>query len=139
MGLQDLKIVDDKRGQLTGKFKGSRLTLLKFSHRDERARKIMLFLCDCGNQKKIRLDHVQGGLVKSCGCLTKERKHDLEQLKRMREMPSRLENLRKVKKETISPNKGKIRIEDPIGSGKYRFVKYNELASMYYGVDVESF
>ena len=34
-----------------------------------------------------------------------------------------------------SPNKGKIRIEDPIGSKKYRYITEEELTALYYALD----
>ena len=30
------------------------------------------FRCDCGNECTVRLDHVRGGLIQSCGCLWRE-------------------------------------------------------------------
>ena len=33
----------------------------------------VLCVCDCGNQKEIRLDHLESGATTSCGCLQKER------------------------------------------------------------------
>lgn len=31
------------------------------------------FRCDCGNKCTVRIDHVRGGLIQSCGCLWTER------------------------------------------------------------------
>ena len=134
MGLQDTEI----KGQMTGRIKGTRLTVVKFSHRDDKYRKIMLFRCDCGNYKKIRLHHVQRMEIKSCGCLQKEFKHPPDHMEKMRASPKRLPNLRKVKASTPSERKGKIRIEVPAGSKKYKYITEQELFSIYYGVEVES-
>lgn len=40
-----------KLPQQTGKIKGTRLTVVKFSHREKNS-KVMLFKCDCGNYKR---------------------------------------------------------------------------------------
>ncbi len=57
---------------VTGRIKGTQLTVVKYSHRDEKYRKVYLFRCDCGESKKIRMDNVQRNQTKSCGCLQKE-------------------------------------------------------------------
>ena len=131
MGLQDCEVKE----QQTGKIKGTRLTVVKFSHRDHAYRKICLFECECGNFKKIRLDRFQRLEIKSCGCLRREYEWTPEHMQKMRDTPSRLPNLRKKKASTPSFNKGKIRIEDPIGSKKYRYVTESELTEMYYSVE----
>jgi len=127
-----------QKPQMVGKIKGTRLTVVKFSHRDDKYRKIMLFRCDCGNYKKIRLHHVQRLEIKSCGCLQKEFQHQPDHMEKMRASPKRLPNLRKVKASTPSERKGKIRIEVPEGSRRYKYVTEQELFSIYYGVEVES-
>ena len=53
-------------------------------------------------------------------------------MKKMRDTPSRLPNLRKAKKSKPGFNKGMIRIEDPPGSKKYRYVTDQELTEMFY-------
>lgn len=128
MGLQDVEV----RAQETGKIKGTRLTVVKFSHRDNAYRKICLFRCECGELKKIRLDRVQRLEIKSCGCLRREYEWTPEHMKKMRDTPSRLPNLRKAKKSKPGFNKGMIRIEDPPGSKKYRYVTDQELTEMFY-------
>ena len=133
MGLQDCEV--ERKPQMTGKIEGTRLTVVKFSHRDNAYRKICLFECECGTFKKIRLDRVQRQEIKSCGCLRREYEWTPEHMQKMRDTPTRLPNLRKKKASTPSFNKGKIRIEDPIGSKQYRYVTESELAEMYYSVE----
>ena len=41
----------------------------------EKGRRKGKFRCDCGNTKYIRIDAVDGGLVRSCGCLYAERRN----------------------------------------------------------------
>jgi len=65
----------------TGKMKGTRLTVIKYSHTVNK-KSIYLFRCDCGNEKKLRMDHVQQGEIVSCGC---------------RQAEARIENLEKTK------------------------------------------
>ena len=122
--------------QQIGRIKGTRLTALRFSQRDNGGKKVMWFKCDCGNEKRIRMDHVQCGNTKSCGCMGIEHQSDHEHLRRMRSMPKRLENLKKYYETNVPANTGKIRIEEPIGSGKFKYVTEDELFSMYYGVEV---
>ena len=77
----------------------------------------------------------------SCGCLLAANKTP-EYMKKIRDDPKRIPNLRaKHKSRTMnyrkeSSNKGKIRIEDPIGSKKYRYITEQELTAMYYEADV---
>ncbi len=124
--------------QVTGKIKGTRLTVVSFSHRDEGYRKVMLFRCDCGNYKKIRLHHVQRLEIKSCGCLQKEFKHTSEHMEKMRANPKRLPNLREQKKSNPPANKGMIRIYQYPGSktdkGKICYVSDAELNAISLGV-----
>ena len=124
--------------QETGKIKGTRLTVVKFLYRDEAYRKVVLFKCDCGNYKKIRLHHVQRLEIKSCGCLQKEFKHTSEHMKKMRASPKRLPNLRKQKRENPSVNKGMIRICQRPGSktdkGKICYVSDADLNAISLGV-----
>tara|TARA_B100000214_G_scaffold238946_1_gene174761 strand:- start:3706 stop:3924 length:219 start_codon:yes stop_codon:yes gene_type:complete len=63
-----------------------------------------------------------------------------EYMSKIRESPKRIPNLRAKYKsgnyQKQKPNKGKIRIEDPIGSKRYRYVTEEELTAMYYEADV---
>lgn len=45
-----------------------KLVAISFSHRTKSRHTVWLFKCDCGNNKKIRLDNVVRGRQKSCGC-----------------------------------------------------------------------
>ena len=128
------------KAQMTGKIPGTKLTMIRYSHYHN-GRRYTLYECECGNQKKIRADHVKPDNTKSCGCMLAEIKTP-EHLAKLRESPKRIPNLRakhasgtmKYRKE--SSNKGKIRIEDPIGSKRYRYVTEEELTAMYYEADV---
>ena len=53
--------------------KYGRLLAIKRLTSEIKGRSYWLFKCECGKEKKIRLDQVVGGLVKSCGCLHKEK------------------------------------------------------------------
>ena len=125
---------------MTGKIPGTLLTLIRYSH-THKTRRYNLYECDCGNQKRIRADHVSPDNTMSCGCLLAANKTP-EYMDKLRADPKRLPNLRakhasgtmNYRKE--SSNKGKIRIEDPIGSKKYRYITEEELTAMYYEADV---
>jgi hypothetical protein len=56
---------------LTGKVFG-RLTVIRFSHRDNRYISYWECLCECGEHKIVRYDHLCRGAIKSCGCYGKE-------------------------------------------------------------------
>jgi hypothetical protein len=56
---------------LTGRIFG-RLTVIRFSHRDNRYVSYWECLCECGQCKIVRYDHLCTGAVKSCGCYRKE-------------------------------------------------------------------
>ncbi len=58
----DLSIVGARYGRLT----------IKEIIKKIKWKLYVLCLCDCGKEKKIRLDHLKGGLTKSCGCLQQE-------------------------------------------------------------------
>ena len=60
-----------KEIEYTGQ-KFGRLTAIKFSHRNKKSKSYWLFKCDCGKEKAIRTDGVISGIVKSCGCLSRE-------------------------------------------------------------------
>lgn len=55
------------RKDLTGK-KFNKLTVLSFSHMDEKHRSYYLCLCECGNKKIIKGQSLLQGDIKSCGC-----------------------------------------------------------------------
>lgn len=59
--------VKDITGQQFG-----RLTVLYRLHNNHKKDAYWLCVCDCGNLKEVRLDHLQNGNSKSCGCLAKE-------------------------------------------------------------------
>lgn len=48
--------------------KWNRLTLIKRTRKEGRNQWFAIFLCDCGNQKEMRIDGVTNGHAKSCGC-----------------------------------------------------------------------
>ena len=124
---------------MTGKIPGTLLTLIRYSHY-EKGKRYNIYECECGTQKKIRSDHVSPDNTMSCGCLLAANKTP-EYMKKIRNDPKRLPNLRaKHQSGTMnyrkeSPNKGKIRIEHPIGSKKYRYITEEELTALYYALD----
>ena len=124
------------KGQVTGKIKGTKLTMIRYSHHDEDGRRVNLYECECGNFKKIRADQVTGRryTTKSCGCVLASMKTP-EFMAKLRATPGRVEKLSKAMKGKPNPRKGMVRIEDPIGSGKYRFITEKELDDMFYGWD----
>jgi len=58
---------DDLAGRVYG-----RLTVLPFTKKDQRYSAYWLCQCSCGKKKFIRVDHLNSGRVKSCGCLNRE-------------------------------------------------------------------
>jgi len=52
--------------------KFGRLTVLRFAGKGKPGKLFYECLCDCGNIKTIRKDHLTGGRTKSCGCLRNE-------------------------------------------------------------------
>jgi len=52
--------------------KFGRLTVVKFSGYNKHKQSIWLFECECGNKKELILSKVKNGIIKSCGCITKE-------------------------------------------------------------------
>ena len=50
-----------------------RLVVLSLSDESTPKRKKWNCLCDCGNEKVVRQDHLKYGVTSSCGCLHKER------------------------------------------------------------------
>lgn len=59
------------REDLLGKHFG-RLIVEGFSHKNSQGKLYWLCKCACGEVAMIRADHLQRGLTKSCGCLTRE-------------------------------------------------------------------
>lgn len=57
--------------------KFGRLTALKVKGRDSHYNVFWLCLCDCGETKVIRSDHLISGKIRSCRCLQKETIRDL--------------------------------------------------------------
>ena len=49
--------------------KFTRLTVKKFSHKDERFRNWWICECDCGEKRVLHTGHLRSGNTKSCGCL----------------------------------------------------------------------
>jgi len=70
--------------------KFERLTVLKRVEKQNRKNSYWECLCDCGNKKIVRRQHLLSGNVRSCGCLAKEvssrvhTKHGLEHTKAYR-------------------------------------------------------
>lgn len=54
--------------------KHSKLTAIKFSHKDKHNKQHWLFKCDCGKEKIICVSDVKRRNTKSCGCLDIERR-----------------------------------------------------------------
>jgi len=57
-----------------------RLTVIKLDHRKRYqggSRGFYLCLCDCGNEKVVRRDHLTSNSTRSCGCLEKENRERL--------------------------------------------------------------
>lgn len=52
--------------------KFNRLTIVSFSHNDNRNRKHFYVKCDCGNEKIVQGSLMSSGNTKSCGCLIRE-------------------------------------------------------------------
>ena len=129
-----------RRLQITGKIPHTRLTMVRYSHHDQKHHRVNVYECDCGTMKRIRQDHVLNGDVKSCGCWGKQMKGP-ERMQQLRDLPQRMDNLKQAFKEgrirrghIPSPNKGRIRIEEPPGSGKYRYVTDQQLNDMFWGI-----
>tara|TARA_R100000808_G_scaffold410_3_gene2191 strand:+ start:4350 stop:4838 length:489 start_codon:yes stop_codon:yes gene_type:complete len=140
-------MVKDK-GQLTGKIDGSRLTMVRFSHRDKFGHRINVYRCDCGNYTKVYHQAVVQLNTKSCGCLQKE--YQPIAYKRMLKYDKkRRENHLKSCKGRSPLNKGKKRVDVLVdGEIKHKFVAENEVAkyekqfmrqltALYHGLDGE--
>ena len=56
---------------LTGS-KFNKLHVVCFSHKDKGGRSYFKCICDCGNEKIVRGNHIKNGSVKSCGCHRRE-------------------------------------------------------------------
>jgi len=53
--------------------KYNRLTVINFSHKDDKSRNWYVFECVCGNLRTLHTGNVTSGNTKSCGCLAKDR------------------------------------------------------------------
>ena len=115
-------------GQLTGRVAGSRLTCVRFSHRDKNGSRINLYKCSCGNYKKLYQQAVNSLNTKSCGCLKKELNPIV--YKRMRKSEKkRRENHLKACIGRPPKNKGQKRVEILVdGEIKHKFVPANQVA-----------
>lgn len=58
--------------------KYSRLTAIRFSHKQKPRNHYWVFKCDCGNEKIIKKTHVTNGKTLSCGCYSQERKDKMK-------------------------------------------------------------
>ena len=69
---------DCMKKDLTGKRFG-RLTVVERACPEKKGNSRWICRCDCGGYNVVRSDHLSGGLVKSCGCLSVENriKHNL--------------------------------------------------------------
>ena len=52
--------------------KFTRLTVKKFSHKDENHRKWWVCVCDCGVEKTLHTGNLRSGNTRSCGCLARD-------------------------------------------------------------------
>ena len=102
-----------------------------YEYNDQKAKKKRLrhfcyglYRCECGTEKVILDSSVRINKVRSCGCL----KHKHIRLKNI------LESEDRKKKEFYEE---RFKIEEPIGSGKFKWVTEKELEDMYYGFNQE--
>ena len=115
-------------GQLTGRVVGSRLTMVRFSHRDKFGHRINVYRCDCGNYTKVYLQAVQQLNTKSCGCLQKEYQ-PIAYKKMLKFDKKRRENHLKACKGKSPKNKGQKRVDVLVGDEiKHKFVPANQVA-----------
>ena len=121
---------------VTGRIKGSKLTVVRYYGRDSGGKKIYVFRCECGKEKPIRYDHVANGKCKSCGCLQKQTRssENMDRIRKIPRDPEKWERYKEKLRNRPGHNKGKIRIEEPPGSKKYKYVTERELTEIYYGV-----
>jgi len=66
------KTINRERLQIIPGQKIGRLTLIDFSHRDNKKQKIYKWKCDCGNETMAKLSCVYRARKRSCGCLRTE-------------------------------------------------------------------
>lgn len=52
-----------------------RLTAIKPVHSEKGLDVVSLCKCDCGGEKEVPAARLTKGITKSCGCLSKEKKH----------------------------------------------------------------
>lgn len=87
-----------KRLELTGQ-RFERLTVIEFSHVDERGKACWLCVCDCGKEIITLGSTLKDGHTKSCGCLQKQRlKEALEKRKLPEGVAARNEIIRQHKR-----------------------------------------
>ena len=84
-----------------------------------------LYRCECGNEKVTRDSAVRTNRVRSCGCMHNKQ----TRMKHILDRDNRKE------REYYAD---RIKIEEPIGSGKYKWVTEKELEDMYYGFDQDA-
>lgn len=60
----------NKRIKIGEKF--GRLTVLDIDKSKQFQNRYLICLCECGNIKSVRADHLKSGKIKSCGCMYKE-------------------------------------------------------------------
>lgn len=109
------------------KFKVS-VTYKKGPAKQKRKISYGLYRCECGTEKVVQDNLVKTNTVRSCGCLRTDLSGRVEQLIKMYE-----EGV-KIKKPA---NDDMIKIEEPIGSGRYKWITEKELEDMYYGFKEE--
>ena len=61
-----------ERLELTG-VRSGRLTAICYAYSNDRGQAVWKCKCDCGNYKNVMATQIKAGIVKSCGCLKKER------------------------------------------------------------------
>ena len=54
--------------EIVGKRYGKLVVLAIDTYKDKSNHKYLLCQCDCGNQKKIAMNHIRSGASRSCGC-----------------------------------------------------------------------
>ena len=84
-----------------------------------------LYRCECGTEKVVRDGAVKSNLTRSCGCMRTAKV-------RMKHILDRDKTRPKVQQEE------RIRIEEPIGSGRFKWVTEKQLEDMYYGFDQDA-
>lgn len=75
-GLKKIKTCGECKKDLTGQRFG-RLTVLSKGKKDKAQHRFWICKCNCGNIVEINGDNLRRGLTKSCGCLHKEKIHNI--------------------------------------------------------------